>query len=154
MPSTQPPHFRERLWPGVGLWATSVLFALGVGIAVLPASPPVALVAAATVLLIGGALCLVTAPVVTLADGELRAGRARIPVALLGAPEVLDAERTRAALGPELDLRAYVCLRAWVRTSVRVEVVDPRDPAPYWFVSTRRPEELAAAITAARATTA
>jgi hypothetical protein len=43
-----------------------------------------------------------------------------------------------------------VCLRAWARTAVRVEVLDPADPTPYWLVSTRRPDELAAAIAAGR----
>ena len=45
-----------------------------------------------------------------------------------------------------LDARAHVCLRAWARTAVRVEVVDPADPTPYWLVSTRHPARLAAAI--------
>jgi hypothetical protein len=31
---------------------------------------------------------------------------------------------------------------------VRVTVRDARDPAPYWLVSSRRPEQLAAAVTA------
>jgi hypothetical protein len=30
---------------------------------------------------------------------------------------------------------------------VRVEVVDPQDPTPYWLVSTRRPDDLARALT-------
>ncbi len=144
-------HFRERLWPGAGLWTTSVLFALGVGLAVLPASLVAALVSTGAVLAVGVLLGLLTAPLVAVEAGELRAGRARIPVHLLGTPETLDAVGTRAALGPDLDARAYVCLRGWVRTAVQVPVVDPRDPTPYWFVSTRRPERLVAALEAARA---
>ncbi|NLF03475.1 MAG: DUF3093 domain-containing protein [Actinomycetales bacterium] len=147
-------RFHERLWPGAGLWAATVVFAVCVGVAVLPASPLVALLAAVVVLAVGVLLGLLTAPVVTVSEGTLRAGRARIPVHLLGELEVLDAVGTRAALGPDLDARAYVCLRGWIRTAVKVEVVDPRDPAPYWFVSTRRADELAAALVAARASTA
>ena len=67
-----------------------------------------------------------------------RAGRARIPVQLLGDPEVLDADGMRRARGPELDARAYLCLRGWIAAGVRVPVLDPRDPAPYWLVSSRR----------------
>src|SRR5690606_14388143 len=80
-----------------------------------------------------------TTPLVAVTDGELRAGRARIPVSLLGEPVALDAIATRAALGPDLDARAFVCLRAWAGTAVQVPVNDPRDPTPYWFVSSRRP---------------
>ena len=31
---------------------------------------------------------------------------------------------------------------------VRVPVEDPADPAPYWLVSSRRPDQLAAALRA------
>jgi hypothetical protein len=153
MAPSQVPLHRERLWPGPGLWSTTLVFALGVGVAVLPADPLAALVGAVAVLVASVVLCLLTAPVVTVEDGELRAGRAHVPVALLGEVEALDATATRAALGPDLDARAFVLLRGWVRTAVRVRLEDPRDPAPYWFVSTRRPERLAAAIEAARSTT-
>lgn len=154
MTSDDEPTFTERLWPGGLVWGTTVFFALAVGIAVFPASPPVAIGAAAVVLATGVALAWLTTPLVAVADGELRAGRARIPVSLLGEPVALDAVATRAALGPDLDARAFVCLRAWAGTAVQVPVNDPRDPTPYWFVSSRRPELLAAAIRAAQATTA
>ena len=84
---------------------------------------------------------------VSVAEGELRAGRARIPVTLLGDVTVLDPDAMRTELGPRLDARAHACLRAWIRTGVRVELADPQDPTPYWLVSSRRPEELARAIT-------
>jgi hypothetical protein len=32
---------------------------------------------------------------------------------------------------------------------VRVEITDPADPAPYWLVSSRRPVELAEALSRA-----
>jgi hypothetical protein len=96
---------------------------------------------AAVVALVG------TSPVVEVRDGVLRAGRARVPVALLGeARAVTTPEAMREELGPRLDGRAYVCLRSWARTGVRVALEDPADPTPYWLVSTRRPAELAAAI--------
>jgi len=152
MDSSDAPRFHERLWPGAGLWAASVGFAVSVGLAALPASAPVAVVAAVVVLAVGVLLGLLTAPVVAVGEGVLRAGRAHIPVHLLGDVEVLDAVGTRAALGPDLDARAYVCVRGWIRTAVKVELLDPRDPAPYWFVSTRRAEDLAATLVAARAT--
>ena len=40
--------------------------------------------------------------------------------------------------------------RGWVDPVLRVAVTDPDDPVPYWLVSTRRPEELRAAIEAER----
>jgi hypothetical protein len=37
-------------------------------------------------------------------------------------------------------------IRGWVSPVVTVEVLDAEDPTPYWLISTRKPEVLAAAI--------
>jgi hypothetical protein len=42
-------------------------------------------------------------------------------------------------------------LRSYVKTAVRVEVVDPQDPHPYLYLSSRHPERLAAAFARANA---
>lgn len=79
-------------------------------------------------------------------DGVLHAGRARIETGFLGPAEALDKERTRAVSGVEADARAYLLLRPYLSRSVRIPVTDPRDPAPYWLLSTRHPERLVAAL--------
>lgn len=147
------PSYTERLLPGVGGWAAAVGFALVLGIALWPASHAVATAVAVVATLAGLAGLWWTSPVVAVHDGELRAGRARIPVSLLGQVTTLDAEAMRVQLGPRLDARAYVCLRAWARTGVHVGLEDPQDPTPYWLVSTRHPQELADALRAARSDT-
>jgi hypothetical protein len=90
------------------------------------------------------------APIVAIEDGMLRAGRASIDVQLTGAAEALHGEDARAARGTGLDARAWTVLRPWVDGVVRVALTDPADPAPYWLVSTRRPEVLAAALERSR----
>ncbi|WP_133825165.1 DUF3093 domain-containing protein [Actinomycetospora succinea] len=84
------------------------------------------------------------------ADGpgarELRAGPAHLPVSQIGRVDVVTGEAKREALGPQLDPEAFVLHRPWVGPVVRIEVIDPDDPTPYWVVSTRRPEELLAAL--------
>ena len=79
-------------------------------------------------------------------DGWFRAGRARIEIGHLGAATSLDAEATRRTAGRDADARAYLLLRPYLPRAVRVEITDPADPAPYWLVSSRRPEELAGAL--------
>lgn len=140
----------ERLWPGPLGWFLAVAAAGLLTIALLPVHEALAAVVGAVALVGSLAFAVLTSPRVRVADGSLTAGRARIGLDLLGPARALDADQTRAALGPGLDARAYVLLRSWARTAVRVEVRDPRDPTPYWLVSTRRPVELAAALTAAR----
>jgi len=49
------------------------------------------------------------------------------------------------------DARAYVCQRGWVPCGVAVEIADQDDPAPYWLLSSRRPQRLAQAVRAAAA---
>jgi hypothetical protein len=51
--------------------------------------------------------------------------------------------------GRDADARAYLLLRPYVRRAVRIEITDPRDTTPYWLLSTRHPERLAAALSSA-----
>jgi hypothetical protein len=81
-------------------------------------------------------------------DRTFRAGRAQIAVSWLAEPRALDGEETWRAAGPGADARAWLVLRPYLRESVMVQVTDPTDPVPYWLVGTRRPRELAAALTA------
>jgi hypothetical protein len=80
------------------------------------------------------------------AERELRAGPAHLPVSLIGRVDVVTGEAKREALGPQLDPEAFVVHRPWVGPAVRIEVLDPDDPTPYWVVSTRHPERLISAL--------
>jgi Protein of unknown function (DUF3093) len=84
------------------------------------------------------------------ADGELRVGRDRLPLALAGEVTALDEEQTRALRGPRADPAAYLMARPYLPRSVYISVDDPAVRGPYWLIGTRRPDELAAAIEAAR----
>ena len=134
-----------RWWAITTMFWASVLLALLVS---LPASAAYGIggVVAVLILLVllgyGGAR-------VGVVDGVFSAGRARIPVTFLRDPEPLDAGQVRAAAGVDADARAYLMLRPYVSTAVRVHLTDPADPTPYWLVSTRHPGALAAELTAA-----
>ena len=141
--------YRERLWPApwIGLIA-----ALAIPASLLTFAPINALVGAVvgTVLALGvvGAAVL-SAPTIVVADGMLRAGSARVPLSLVGATTVARGDDARLARGQQLDARAHIMLRPDVAPVLRIALTDPDDPTPYWLVSTRRPEDLAAAIAAA-----
>ena len=79
-------------------------------------------------------------------DDELWVGDAHLPLRFVEDVEVVPAKDKQRTLGPDLDPAAFVVQRPWVSTSVRVWLDDEDDPTPYWIVSTRRPEELAAAL--------
>jgi hypothetical protein len=83
---------------------------------------------------------------VEVTDDELRVGKAHLPLRFAGEVEVINKERKRKALGPELDPAAFVVHRGWVGPIVRVQLTDPEDPTPYWVFSTRKPEAVAGLI--------
>jgi hypothetical protein len=146
-----PVAYDERLRVPLRWWALVTMFLATVLIAFLVATP------SWVAFTVTGVLALVVVAVLTgygaarvaVLDGTFRAGRAQIPVALLGAPVALDATASHRLAGVDADARAYLLLRPYVKRSVQVPVQDPADPAPYWLVSTRRPDRLVAALTAA-----
>lgn len=145
--------YSERLRPSVWAWLLVVLAALFLGVAYFAALGPLAGGLTVLVLLgLGTWLLLRTSAVVRVDDQVLRAGRARLPLRYVGRVSALDAERTAIARGPGADARAHMLLRTgYSNRAVAVEVADPRDPHPYWLISTRHPDELRSAIIEARA---
>ncbi|PZQ91499.1 MAG: DUF3093 domain-containing protein [Leifsonia xyli] len=140
--------YRERLWPAAWIYLATALVIPASLIVFLPINPTAGvIVAIALHAAIVGAL-LLTTPVVTVGDGVLRAGRARLPLALVGEVHAMrgaDAVRER---GTGLHADAWLLIRGWIPDVVRVELVDPDDPTPYWLISSRHAERLTAAIAA------
>lgn len=87
---------------------------------------------------------------VAVADGEFLVDDARLPVGFVADVTVLDAAARRDLLGPYAEPEAFVVQRPWVPCAVQVHLDDPADPTPYWVVSSRRPQRLAAAVLAER----
>lgn len=153
-PVAQQPVVRydERLHVPLRWWVQATMFLATVWIAFIVSIPSAVLAWAATgalTALVLGVLLGYGAARVTVDEDWFCAGRARIPVSLLADPVALDAESTRARTGVAADARAFLVLRPYLKRSVVVSVTDPRDPTPYWLVSTRRPDQLVAALSAA-----
>lgn len=142
--------YTERLAPPWWLWTLAALFVLSMGLAFfVPFGPVAALAAMAVTAVPVGYGLVATAARIEVNERELLAGRAHISVALLGTPLPLEGAAARHARGPGFDPAGYHLLRGWIPSAVIVEVLDPEDPTPHWFLSTRHPRQLAAAIQAA-----
>jgi hypothetical protein len=144
------PDYRERLWPTPWIYVASLLFIPASILVLAPVSLPAGIV---TGVLIYAAVVVslsATAPVIEVADGRLRAGRAEISLDETGVAIGATDAAARVERGTGLDARAHLVIRGWVKHVVRVPIVDPADPTPYWLVSTRRPKERAAAINGSR----
>lgn len=143
--------YEERLTAPRSWWVITVLIGVACGLMLLPLGTLPMLGG-----LIGGAALSAVAVSaygsarVRVVGGALIAGDAKIPVAVLGAAQALGAEEALAWRTHKADVRAFMLLRGYIRTAVRVEIDDPSDPTPYAYVSTREPERLVAALEAAR----
>ena len=144
--------YRERLLVPVAYWllAVPVVVLLGAEAWFLAGGfvPPLVigvLAVIAATFLIHWSLGLVE-----VTDGVLRADGHALALSEAGEVVALDERQSRAMRGPRADPSAHILLRPYLKRAVYIEVAEPRDGIPYWLVATRRPEKLAAAVSAAR----
>ena len=138
--------FRERLTVPVVWWALAALFALSVLLAVGAYLGPIWGVGTSVATMLIAAAIFASASVVIGVDAhEIRVGRASIEHAYIAGCRALDADETSRRAGVEADARAHLVLRPYVKTAVEITLDDEADPVPYWLVSSRRPQQLAAA---------
>jgi hypothetical protein len=145
--------YRERLTVPIVWWILGDLFAFSLFVAVgwyLGLGWGIAVAVACLAVL--AAIFIAAAIVISVDDIWLRVGRAQIELSYLTGAVALDGAATARRAGPGADARAYLALRPYVRTSVEITVGDSDDPTPYWLVSSRRPHELASALTTAIST--
>ncbi|MDT0462209.1 DUF3093 domain-containing protein [Streptomyces gibsoniae] len=144
--------YEERLTAPRSWWLMCLLVGVALALVLLPFG---------TLPLLGGLVGGTAASAVVVSSyGSVRirvvgdslvAGEARIPLSALGDSETLNGEEARAWRTYKADTRAFMLLRAYIPTALKVEVTDPADPTPYLYLSTREPERLTAALKAARA---
>jgi hypothetical protein len=148
----EPPQYDERLRVPLRWWVLAAAFVVSLLVAFLVSTPLWVALGGTAVLVavVGGLLLGYGAARVSVRDGALHAGRAHIPVRLLGDVDVLDDSAARRLAGPDADARAFLVLRPYLRSAVRVDIRDPADPTPYWMVASRHPDRLAAAVREAR----
>jgi hypothetical protein len=144
--------YRETLWPSPWVVIALALVVPATMLVLAPVSLPAGVIGA--VVLYGGCLALAfgSAPRIEVSGATLSVGKASIPLAQVGEVVVYTGADATAQLRTKLDARAWLMIRGWVHSLVKVEVTDPADPTPYWLLSSRRPQLLADAIAAARST--
>jgi hypothetical protein len=83
---------------------------------------------------------------VAVVDDVLHVPGARAPLDAFGPAEVLGRADLRLWLGPRAQREAWVRVKPWLTTAVRLPVTDPDDDTPYWLVGVRDPVGLAVAL--------
>ncbi len=145
-----PMTYRERLWPAPWIFLATALVIPASLLVFLPISQLAGAIVAVALYGAIVATLLLTTPVIEVVDGELHAGRARLPLAVVSGVRAARGADAVHERGVGLHADAWLLIRGWVPDVVRVELDDPADPTPYWIVSSRHAEQLAAAIEAAR----
>ncbi|TQL47924.1 DUF3093 family protein [Homoserinimonas aerilata] len=142
--------YRERLWPSVGLLVALLLVVPACILVFQPINPTVGVIVAIALYLGSALLLIVTSPVIEVTRESLKAGRASLPIGMVGDATAYEGEDATKQRGPVLDTRAWLVIRGWIPPVVRIEVADSADPTPYWLVSSRRPDALVQAVAQAR----
>lgn len=144
-------RYRERVYAPWWVWALALALcgslAIAFGAALGGAAGLITL--AASALPTCWALAS-SAYVISIDDENIRVGKAHLPLKFCGPALALDPDETKRRRGPLADPACYLVLRGWINTAATIEVSDPNDPTPYWFISSRNPIQLVAALAAAR----
>ncbi|WP_344338566.1 DUF3093 domain-containing protein [Brevibacterium salitolerans] len=148
MTTTTSVTFSERLHPSAGWAIAGFLLSAMTSLLLVPVNPWAGVVLALLVMIaVAIGFARASARVLVTQD-TFAAGGAAIARRFIAGAEGFDAQESFRQRGQKLDVRAFLVLRPWVKTVVKVELNDPADPTPYWLVSTRHPQELAAALRA------
>lgn len=149
MAPTQPESqviYTEKLRPSPGIWALCAVAAAATALMVFPVWKIGAVVLpVVTFLLLALWMRSLTVKIIV-TSSQLIVGEAHIDRKYVAAAHAYDAEAARVARGIELNARAFLMVRPWIKPAVKIDIADETDPTPYWLVSSTRPQEFAAAL--------
>ncbi len=140
-------HYRERVYAPWWIWllALSMCFSLGIAFgAALGATIGVITFFVAAIPVSYGLIS--SAYLISIDDENIRVGRAHLPLKFCGEALALNPESTKQRRGPTADPACYLVLRGWINTAATIDVADPTDATPYWFISSRNPTRLVEAL--------
>ncbi|MCC6376045.1 MAG: DUF3093 domain-containing protein [Microbacteriaceae bacterium] len=140
--------YRERLWASLGIFVAVALVIPASLLVFLPINVEAGLIIGVVLFLVIAGLLLGSTAVIEVSESELKAGKALLPREFVGNVTSFREPEATVQRGTRLDARAWLLIRGWIHPVVKIEITDPSDPTPYWLISTRRPEELARALTA------
>jgi hypothetical protein len=81
--------------------------------------------------------------IIQVSDSELLVGRAHIELKYIGEVTELDGQAMRTIRGRDANPMAFLGIRFWSSTGVKVEINDKRDETPYWLITSNKANQLA-----------
>lgn len=141
-------QYVERLWVPAWWWLVVALLVTSAAAATF-AYAPVSVGIAVTLLFLaclGGLLIGYGRLRVAVDETALSVGRHRIEGRWIRGAEAFGGEAAARVLGPGANRADFLVTRPYAPGVVRITLADPADPHPGWVVSSRRPAELAQAV--------
>jgi hypothetical protein len=141
--------YREQLRVPASYWLLSVPVIALLGAELFAGFSVVVAIAvyAVFVVVVGGFLLAWGSARIEVTPAVLRAGGDSLPLPAISEVLVLDEKQAALLRGPRADPAAHLMLRPYLKKAVCLRLADPSAGVPYWLVATRRPAELAEAIT-------
>jgi len=138
--------YRETMRPAAWLYIAAILVIPAIILVLAPINMIFGIILSLVVYGTIVILMVVKSPSIELSETALRVGKATIERSHLGAASAFSGSYAIEQRGTQLDARAWMMFTGWVDGVVRLEIVDPLDPTPYWLISTRNPEKFVAAL--------
>ncbi len=144
--SSEATLYRERIVPGFSFYLATLFVPVALFLIVLAFDEFWAMVAlvASEILIVGVSISF--APIIEVSAKSLRVGRVRVPTAQIGEVSNISKSDAFSERGPNLDIKSFSRFQIGVRGLVKIQIVDPNDPTPYWLLSTKRPKQLVQAL--------
>lgn len=140
-------QFKERVaWP-IWLWLFLLFLSGSLSLAFWAALGNSWAILSALIQFLGLLILSQSTPLLIKDDGlTLHVGAATISHQFITRTTPLDAKAMGQARGPRANPAAYLAIRFWISTGVKIEINDPEDPTPYWLVSSKKAHQLADAL--------
>jgi hypothetical protein len=142
-----PVVFKERVgWP-IWLWAFLLFLSGSLGVAIWAALGNTWAEVSFLVQVLGLLFLWQSTPLeIEVTADSLRVGPAHIERKYISAVTSLTSEEMRVLRGPKINTAAYMQIRFWISTGVKIIISDPQDLTPYWLVSSKKAHQLAGAL--------
>ncbi|PQZ96441.1 hypothetical protein CQ018_00545 [Arthrobacter sp. MYb227] len=141
-----PVIFQEKLRPNWAIWLVALGLGATAGVAFFPIGAQWGITAGLIAFALIAFAFIANTPTIEVTADTVRVGRASIERQYVGEVTGYRGSAAYHQRGPGLNGIAFMNIRGWIDPVVRIEITDERDATPYWLTSTRRPEELTAAL--------
>jgi hypothetical protein len=139
--------FFEQLSWGFGVWSFIAMLCLSIYLSIwAPLGNLAAIMVTAISLCAAFALSIKMRTTIYVTKQMLHVNKAKIDLKYIKSVTALTPVEYKKMIGVAADPAAFLAINFWVKSGVKVELKDKKDPTPYWLISSRNPKKLVNAL--------